>query len=143
MNEIVNKFILVGDTFVPEMDLKQPDFTYSVCGIFNKNKEKIEKFMETGNTKRILIKLVFNMIRLMVNLKIWIKEHNSIKFSEIKPLKLQVIQNTMDIKEDGLQVFDKKSTGSGIKNEIKQNRQLSNELHKPIIRNFKKSLFII
>ena len=80
MNEIVNKFILVGDTFVPEMDLKQPDFTYSVCGIFNKNKEKIEKFMETGNTKRIFIKLVFNMIRLMVNLKIWIKEHNSIKF---------------------------------------------------------------
>ena len=49
----------------------------------------------------------------------------------------------MDIKEDGLQVFDKKSTGSGIKNEIKQNWQLSNELHKPIIRNFKKSLFII
>ena len=70
MNEIVNKFILVGDTFVPEMDLKQPDFTYSVCGIFNKNKEKIAKFMETGNTKRIFIKLVFNMIRLMVNLKI-------------------------------------------------------------------------
>ena len=70
MNEIVNKFILVGDTFVPEMDLKQPDFTYSACGIFNKNKEKIEKFMETGNTKRIFIKLVFNMIRLMVNLKI-------------------------------------------------------------------------
>ena len=50
MNEIVNKFILVGDTFVSEMDLKQPDFTYSVCGIFNKNKEKTEKFMETGNT---------------------------------------------------------------------------------------------
>ena len=58
-------------------------------------------------------------------------------------MKLQVIQNTIDIKEDGLQVFDKKSTGSGIKNEIKQNRQLSNELHKPIIRNFKKNLFII
>ena len=58
-------------------------------------------------------------------------------------MKLQVTQNTIDIKEDGLQVFDKKSTGIGIKIEIKQNRQLSNELHKPIIRNFKKNLFII
>ena len=34
--------------------------------------------------------------------------------------------------------FDKKSKGTGIKNEIKQNQQLANELHKPIIRKFKK-----
>ena len=34
--------------------------------------------------------------------------------------------------------FDKKSKGSGIKNEIKQNQQLAEELHKPIIRKFKK-----
>ena len=34
--------------------------------------------------------------------------------------------------------FDKKSEGSGIENEIKQNQQLVNELHKPIIRKFKK-----
>ena len=34
--------------------------------------------------------------------------------------------------------FDKKSKGSGIKNEIKENQQLANELHKPIIRKFKK-----
>ena len=41
--------------------------------------------------------------------------------------------------------FDKKSTGSGVANdEIKQNLQLAKELHKPIIRNFKKrSLFWI
>ena len=30
--------------------------------------------------------------------------------------------------------FDKKSKGSGIKNEIKENQQLAYELHKPIIR---------
>ena len=35
-------------------------------------------------------------------------------------------------------VFDKKSRGTGIKNEIKQNQQLANELHKRIIRKFKK-----
>ena len=50
MNEIVNKFLLVGDKFMPEMHLKQPGFTYSTRGPFTKNKEKIEKFMQTGNT---------------------------------------------------------------------------------------------
>ena len=50
MNEIANKFLLEGDTFMPEMHLKQPGFTYSVCGPFTKNKERIEKFMQTGNT---------------------------------------------------------------------------------------------
>ena len=50
MNEIVNKFLLVGDTFMPEMHLKQPGFTYSALGTFTRNKERIEKFMQTGNT---------------------------------------------------------------------------------------------
>ena len=50
MNEIVNTFLLVGDKFMPEMHLKQPGFTYSACGPFTKNKERIEKFMQTGNT---------------------------------------------------------------------------------------------
>ena len=31
MNEIVNKFFLVGDKFMPEMRLRQPGFTYSAC----------------------------------------------------------------------------------------------------------------
>ena len=35
-------------------------------------------------------------------------------------------------------IFDKKSKGAGVKNEITQNQQLANELHKPIIRTFKK-----
>ena len=49
MNEIVNKFLLAGDKFMPEMHLKQPGFTYSTYGQFTKNKERIEKFMQTGN----------------------------------------------------------------------------------------------
>ena len=47
MNKIVNKFLLVGDKFMPEMHLKQTGFTYSVCGPVTKNKERIEKFMQT------------------------------------------------------------------------------------------------
>ena len=53
MNEIVDKFLLVGDTFMPEVHLKQVGFTYSSCGPFTKNKERIEKFMQTGNTNFI------------------------------------------------------------------------------------------
>ena len=53
MNEIVSKFLLVGDKFMPEMHLKQPGFTYSACRPFTKNKERIEKFMQTGNTGSI------------------------------------------------------------------------------------------
>ena len=50
MNEIMNKFLLVGDKFMPEMYLKQPGFNYSACGPFTKNKKRIEKIMQTGNT---------------------------------------------------------------------------------------------
>ena len=50
MNQIINKFLLVGDKSMSEMHLKQPGFTYSTCGPFTKNKERIEKFIQTGNT---------------------------------------------------------------------------------------------
>ena len=50
MNEIVNKFLLAGDKFIPEMQLKQPGFTYSACDTFTRNKQIIEKFVQTGNT---------------------------------------------------------------------------------------------
>ena len=79
MNEIVNNFLLVGDKFMTGMHLKQPasldksGFTYSACGPFTKNKERIEKFMQTENTNFIkmnLIRLVFNTIWLRPNQKI-------------------------------------------------------------------------
>ena len=53
MNEIVNKFLLTGDKFMPEMQLRQPQFVYSACGLFTKNKERIQKFKETGDTTYI------------------------------------------------------------------------------------------
>ena len=74
MNKIVNKFLLIGDKFMPEIHLKQPGFTYSACGPFTKNQERIENLCKQEIliifTKMILIKLVFNMRWLMVNLKI-------------------------------------------------------------------------
>ena len=50
MNEIVNRLLLTGDKFMPEMHLKQHGFTYSACESFTKSKERIEKFMQNGNT---------------------------------------------------------------------------------------------
>ena len=50
MTNIVNKFLLAQDKFMPEMRLKQPGFTYSADGPFTKNKERIEKFMQARNT---------------------------------------------------------------------------------------------
>ena len=49
MNEIVNKFLLAGDKLMCEMHLKQAGFTYSACSPFTKNKERIQKFIQTGN----------------------------------------------------------------------------------------------
>ena len=53
MNEIVNKFLLAGDKFMPEIHLRQPAFTYSACGPFTKSKERILKFKETGDSRYI------------------------------------------------------------------------------------------
>ena len=53
MNEIVNEFSLARDTFMPEMHLKQPGFTYSACEPFTKNKERIQKCKETRDTSYV------------------------------------------------------------------------------------------
>ena len=73
MNEIVSKFLLAGEKFMPEMYLKQPGFTYSACGPFTKSKERTQKFKETGETrftKMNMIRLAFSMIWFMGVLKI-------------------------------------------------------------------------
>ena len=53
MNNITNKFLLTGDKFMLEMHLRQPQCTYSACVPFTKNKKRIQKFKNTGDTKYI------------------------------------------------------------------------------------------
>ena len=53
MHDIANTFLLAGDKFMPELHLKQPRFTCSACGPFTKNKQRIEKLMETRDTNYI------------------------------------------------------------------------------------------
>ena len=146
MNDIINKFLLAGDKFMPGMHLKQPGFTYSACGRFTKNKQRIQKFMETGDTNYIyrneLDKACF--------------QHNmAYNFNDLKRRtfadkvlrdKAYNIANNLS-RHNGYErafailvysFFDEKTKGAGIKNEVKENQQLANENRKPIIRKFKK-----
>ena len=57
MIEIVNKFLLAEDKFIPEMDFIQPGFTYSVRGSFTKNKGRIKKLKKKQDIDDIFIKM--------------------------------------------------------------------------------------
>ena len=84
----VNKFLLAGNKFMPKMHLRQPGFTYSACGLFAKNKERIQKLKEH----------VFNRTWLMEILSLQLEEQLLIKYCVINHLILLKIQNEMDIK---------------------------------------------
>ena len=144
MNEIVNKCLLAGDKVMPEIHLKQSGFTYSACGPFTKNKERIEKFMQTGNTDFIyrneLDKACFQHDMAYGKSKDLAKRTQSNKVLRDKSFKI-----VSDPKCYGYQrglasmvykFFDKKSSTSGVANE--PNYQLANELHRHIIRKFKR-----
>ena len=131
-----------GDT-LPEKHLKQPGFTYSACGPFTKNKERKEKFMQTGNTdfiyKNELDKACFQHDMAYGKLKDLIKRTQSDKVLRDKAFKIASNPNYNGYQR-GLasmvyKFFDEKSKASGIN---EPNYQLANELHKPIIRKFKK-----
>ena len=151
MNEIVHTFLLAGDKFMPEMHLKQPGFIYSACGPFTKNKERIEKFMQTGNKdyiyKNDLDRACFQHDMSYGKDKDLNKRTQSDKFLRDKAFEI-ASNPKYDGYERGLasmvyKFFDKKSTGGGVttlanKSALKSmpNEQLSNELHKPTIRKF-------
>ena len=53
MNNLINKFLLVGDKFMPEIHLRQRQFTYSACGPLTRHEERIQNFKETGDTNYV------------------------------------------------------------------------------------------
>ena len=125
MNEVINKFLLAGDKFMPEMHLRQPGFTYSACGPFTKNKERVQKFMQTGNTdfiyKNGLGKASFQHDMAYGKSQDLVRRTQSDKVLRDKAFKI-----ASDPKYDGYQrglasmvynFFDKKSSGSVIINE--------------------------
>ena len=151
MNDIINKFLLAGDKFMPEMHLRQPGFTCSACGLFTKNKERIQKFKQTGDSRYIyrneLDKACFQHDMAYGDFKD-LKRRTAVD-NVLRDKAFNIVKNP---KYDGYQrglasmvykFFDKKTKGSGVtlanKSAIKsipQNEQLAEELHKPIITKF-------
>ena len=146
MNKIVNSFLLAGDKFMPQMHLKQPGFTYSACGPFTKNKERIQKFKETENTNYINKNELDNACF-----------QHEMAYGDFKDLERRTASDKVlrdkafnigkNPKYDGYQrglasmvykFFVKKSKESGVNIKVKKNEQLAEELHKPIIRKLKK-----
>ena len=80
MNEIVNKFLLAGDKFMPEMHLKQAGFTYSACGPFTKNKERIQKYNETGDTNYIYKNELDKELNLKMKVNLFSTWHGLLRF---------------------------------------------------------------
>ena len=129
------------------MHLKQSGFTYNACGPFNKNKERIEKFMQTGDTnfiyKNELDKACFQHDMAYGKSKDLAKRTQSDKVLRDKAFKI-----ASDPKYHGYQrglasmiykIFDRKSSESDVTNE--PNYQLANELHKSLLESFKKEKF--
>ena len=148
MNNIINKFLLAGDKFMSEMDLRQPRFVYSACGPFTRHKERIKEFKRTGDTRYIyrneLDKTCFQHDSAYADHKDLINRTEADKY-----LKDKAYDIASNPKYDGYQrglagmvykFFDKKSTESGItRNTTKSSSSiLADELHKPIIRKFNK-----
>ena len=142
MNETINKFLLAGDKLMPEMHLRQPGFTYSACGPFTKNKERIKNLkkqvIQDIFIKTNFIKLVFKIIWLMEILKIYLEERLLIRCYMIKHLILLKIQSMLGFTSMAYTFFDKNTSGGVIKSEIMSNKELAKELHKLIIRKFEK-----
>ena len=144
-SNVINKFLLVEDKFMPKIHLRQPQFTYSACGPFTKHEQRIQKFKETGDTNYIymnkLDKACFNHDAAYSDSKDFTK-----RTVVDKILRNKAFDIAKDPKYDGYQrglvsmvykFFDSKVSGSGAKL-IPENEQLAEELHKPIIKKFEK-----
>ena len=150
MNNIINKFLLAGDKSMPEMHLRQPQFTYSACGPFTKHKQRIQKFKETGDTNYIykneLDKACFAHDAAYSDSKDLTKRTVADKILRNRAFNIAKDQK-YDRYQRGLasmvyKIFDKESKRSGAKHVnsklVPQNQQLAKGLHKPIIRKFEK-----
>ena len=121
INNIINKVLLAGDTFMPKMHLRQPQFVYSACGPFTRHKERIKKFKQTGDTRYIyrndLHKACFQHDSAYADNKDFINRTKADKL--LKDTAYNIASNPeYDGYQRGLasmvyKFFDKKFTGSG------------------------------
>ena len=146
MNNIINKFLLAGDKFMPEMHLRQPQFVYSACGSFTRHKERIKQFKRAVDTRNIyrneLDKACFQYDSAYADHKDLINRTKSDKGLRDKAYNI-ASNPEYDGYKRGLasmvsNFFDKTSTGSGINTTKSSYSILADELHKTVIKNFNK-----
>ena len=137
----MNKFLLTGDKFMPDLHLRQPGFTCSACGPFTKHRQRIKKFRETGNLKHLYRK-EFDKTCFAHDAAYPDSKDLAKKAISDKILKDGADEVARNSKYDGYQralasmvckFFDKK-TGSG----VSVNEQLADELHESVIKKFKR-----
>ena len=123
MNDIINKLLLAGGKFMPEMHFRQPQLTYSACGPLTKIKEIIQKFKKTGDTKYIyrneLVKACFRHDIAYGDFEDLAKRTAADKFLRNKAFNIAE-HPKYDEYQRGLasmvyRFFDKKTAGCGIK----------------------------
>ena len=145
MGYVINKFLLAGDKFMPEIHLRQPQFTYSACGPFTKHEQRIQKFKETGDTNYVYKNELDKACFVHDAAYSYSKDFTKRTVAD-KILKNKAFDIAKDPKYDGYQrglasmvykFFDSKVSGSGAKLTL-QNEQLAEELHEPIVRKFEK-----
>ena len=111
MNEMISKFLLAGDKFMPEMNLRQVGFTYIAWGPFTKKKGRTQKPKETGDSKYIYQNEIdeacfqHDMAYKDFKVKGFLELELPNKYYMIKHFILLNIQNIMDINADLLQWF--------------------------------------
>ena len=111
MNEMISKFLLAGDKFMPEMNLRQAGFTYIAWGPFTKKKGRTQKPKETGDSKYIYQNEIdeacfqHDMAYKDFKVKGFLEFELPNKYYMIKHFILLNIQNIMDINADLLQWF--------------------------------------
>ena len=137
MDKIINKFLLAGDKFLPEMHLRQVGFTCGACGSFTKNKEKIQKFKEIGDS-RYIYQNELNKDCFQHDIAFGDFKDLNRRTSADKVLRDKAFYIAKNQKYDGYQrglasvvykVFDNETSGSGIKNKNISNKELAEELH--------------
>ena len=149
MNNVINKFLLAGDKFMPEMHLRQPQFVYSACGPFTRHKEKIKEFKRTGDTCYIYTNELDKACFLHDSAYAYHK-HLINRTKSDKVLRDKAYNIASNPEYDGYQrglasmvykFFDRKSMGNGtVKPSSLESSSsiLADELHKPVIKKFNK-----
>ena len=171
MNEILNSYLTTGVKLMPEMHLRRPGFTYSAGRIFMKNKERIQKIKETGDSQYIyqneLDRACFQHDMAYGDFKDWTRVIASDKILHDKAFDMAK-NPKYDVYQRGLasmvyKLFDKttsatyawldtlatramqatrnKFAGSGIKNENISSKELAEELRKQLLKNLRKEKY--